>query len=210
MNQNQQNGQVPNNFLQGDIQQRIPGQQEPETQMPAPDQAPDQLPDGQPDQTPDQGQGQLPNQQPGQGQAPEQGQGQEQQPNEGQNMDAAEKQVIDLTNAERKKNGLSPLSADNSLANVAQKKSDDMKKNNYFSHNSPTHGSPFEMMQNHGEDYQTAGENIAQGQQSPEEVVDAWMKSQGHRENILNGDFTHIGIGYTQDGHYWTQMFIGK
>ncbi|MFP3471959.1 CAP domain-containing protein, partial [Micrococcus sp. SIMBA_144] len=85
------------------------------------------------------------------------------------------KQVIDLTNAERKKQGLSPLKAMPSLSDVAQEKSRDIQQKNYFSHTSPTYGSPFDMMRDFGVDFNTAGENIAQGQQTPEAVVDAWM-----------------------------------
>ncbi|MGA9289383.1 MAG: CAP domain-containing protein, partial [Anaerobacillus sp.] len=85
-----------------------------------------------------------------------------------------------------------------------------MQQKHYFSHTSPTYGSPFDMMRDFGVDFNTAGENIAQGQQTPEAVVDAWMKSEGHRKNIMNSSFTHIGVGLAQDGHYWTQMFIGK
>ncbi|MFC0273874.1 CAP domain-containing protein [Metabacillus herbersteinensis] len=141
---------------------------------------------------------------------PEQEQQQPQADQAAEGITAAETKVIELTNAERRKNGLPDLKADNPLSNVAGKKSDDMKENNYFSHTSPTYGSPFDMMRDFGVDYKTAGENIAQGQQSPEQVVQAWMKSEGHRKNILSGDFTHIGVGHTQDGNYWTQMFIGK
>ncbi len=121
-----------------------------------------------------------------------------------------EMKVIELTNAERRKNGLSDLKADASLSNVARDKSKDMQTNNYFSHTSPTHGSPFDMMRDYGISYNTAGENIAMGQRSPEEVVQAWMESEGHRKNILTGEFTHIGVGYVEEGNYWTQMFIGK
>ncbi|MGD6779473.1 CAP domain-containing protein [Sutcliffiella horikoshii] len=121
-----------------------------------------------------------------------------------------EMKVIELTNAERRKNGLSDLKADASLSNVARDKSKDMQTNNYFSHTSPTHGSPFDMMRDYGISYNTAGENIAMGQRSPEEVVQAWMDSEGHRKNILTPDFTHIGVGYVEEGNYWTQMFIGK
>jgi len=121
-----------------------------------------------------------------------------------------EQKVIELTNAERRKNGLSDLKADSALSNVAREKSKDMKAKNYFSHTSPTYGSPFDMMRDFGITYNTAGENIAMGQRSPEEVVQAWMNSEGHRKNILNGNFTHIGVGYVEDGNYWTQMFIGK
>ncbi|MFC4322957.1 CAP domain-containing protein [Litchfieldia salsa] len=121
-----------------------------------------------------------------------------------------ERKVIDLTNAERSKNGLPNLQADTQLSGVAREKSNDMQKNNYFSHTSPTYGSPFDMMRDFNVTYKTAGENIAQGQQTPEQVVQAWMNSEGHRKNILSKDFTHIGVGYQQSGHHWTQMFIGK
>lgn len=119
-------------------------------------------------------------------------------------------QVIDLTNAQRSKNGLPALKADAQLNSVAQKKSVDMQQNNYFSHTSPTYGSPFDMMRDFGVSYKSAGENIAQGQRTPQEVVNAWMNSEGHRKNILSGNFTHIGVGYEKTGHHWTQMFIGK
>ncbi|CAH0347324.1 CAP domain-containing protein [Bacillus sp. CECT 9360] len=121
-----------------------------------------------------------------------------------------EKQVVDLTNAERAKQGLKALQIDNELSKVAGIKSQDMKDKNYFSHNSPTYGSPFDMMKKFGISYRYAGENIAQGQKSPQEVVQAWMNSQGHRENIMNRNFTHIGVGHVASGNYWTQMFIGK
>lgn len=120
------------------------------------------------------------------------------------------RKVIDLTNEQRKANGLSALQADTALSNVALKKSQDMVQNNYFSHTSPTYGSPFDMMRDFGIQYKTAGENIAQGQTTPEQVVNAWMNSEGHRANILNKNFTHIGVGYDPNGHHWTQMFIGK
>ncbi|WP_345241657.1 CAP domain-containing protein [Pontibacillus salipaludis] len=121
--------------------------------------------------------------------------------------------VVELTNKERKKQGLPALKADAELRGVAQKKSEDMVKNDYFSHNSPRYGSPFEMMQNFGIDYKTAAENIAAGQQTPEKVVQQWMNSSGHRKNILNKNVTHIGIGIAEGGEmgiYWTQMFIQK
>ncbi|MEH7749497.1 CAP domain-containing protein [Neobacillus drentensis] len=119
-------------------------------------------------------------------------------------------QVIDLTNAQRSKNGLPALKADTQLNGVAQKKSLDMQQKNYFSHTSPTYGSPFDMMRDFGVTYKSAGENIAQGQRTPQEVVTAWMNSEGHRRNILSANFTHIGVGYEATGKHWTQMFIGK
>ncbi|MGE6376326.1 CAP domain-containing protein [Peribacillus muralis] len=125
-------------------------------------------------------------------------------------LSAFEQQVVKLTNAERAKQGLSALKIDTELSKVARIKSQDMKDNNYFDHNSPTYGSPFDMMKKFGISYSSAGENIAQGQQTPEEVVQGWMNSQGHRENIMNSSFTHIGVGYVESGNYWTQQFIGK
>lgn len=121
-----------------------------------------------------------------------------------------ESQVVELTNQERAKNGLQPLQVDNELSAVAREKSRDMAVNGYFDHNSPTHGSPFDMMKSYGITYNTAGENIAQGQRTPQEVVNAWMNSSGHRANILNGNFTHIGVGFVEQGNHWTQQFIGK
>ncbi|MBR1444892.1 MAG: hypothetical protein IJ583_15325 [Firmicutes bacterium] len=127
-----------------------------------------------------------------------------------QNNSSYAVQVLDLVNNERAKNGLSPLTLDNALSAVAQAKSEDMKNKNYFSHTSPTYGSPFDMMKQFGISYTYAGENIAKGQKTPEQVVTAWMNSEGHRANILNKNFTKMGLGYTASGSttYWTQMFI--
>ncbi|NDI34948.1 CAP domain-containing protein [Chengkuizengella sediminis] len=125
-------------------------------------------------------------------------------------LNAYEQEVVDLTNAERAKYGLSPLKVDEQLSEVARIKSADMQSNRYFDHTSPTYGSPFDMMKNFGVSYTSAGENIAYGQKTPEEVVNAWMNSDGHRKNILNSSYTHIGVGYVEQGNYWTQMFIGK
>ncbi|MCA0987942.1 SafA/ExsA family spore coat assembly protein [Guptibacillus algicola] len=122
-------------------------------------------------------------------------------------------QVMDLTNQERSKYGLAPLKWDWEVARVARYKSADMRDKNYFSHTSPTYGSPFQMLKNFGVSYRSAGENIAAGQSTPQEVVNAWMNSEGHRKNILNKGYTHIGVGYVSGGsygHYWTQMFISK
>ncbi|WP_110943531.1 CAP domain-containing protein [Virgibacillus senegalensis] len=121
-----------------------------------------------------------------------------------------QQEVIRLTNVERRNNGLSELKADADLTEVAQEKSTDMSENNYFSHTSPTYGSPFDMMQQFGIEYRSAAENIASGQQSAEAVVQAWMDSPGHRKNILNENLTHIGVGFDSNGNYWTQMFIQK
>ncbi|MDQ0254646.1 putative YkwD family protein [Evansella vedderi] len=140
---------------------------------------------------------------------PEQQEEQQAEPT-GEGINDFEQQVIALTNEQRRNNGLSELEGDAELSQVARKKSTDMQENNYFSHTSPTYGSPFDMIRDHGISYNGAAENIAQGQPTPEQVVDAWMNSEGHRANILNGDFTHIGVGYDENGHHWTQMFITR
>ena len=80
--------------------------------------------------------------------------------------------------------------------NSARQKSTDMASKGYFSHTSPTYGSPFDQMKANGVTYKSAAENIAMGQRTAEEVVRGWMESPGHRQNILTLDFTHIGIGY--------------
>ncbi|MCT2535158.1 CAP domain-containing protein [Aquibacillus koreensis] len=119
-------------------------------------------------------------------------------------------QVVELTNQKRQENGLPPLSADQELTEVAQVKAKDMADNNYFSHTSPTYGSPFDMMNQFGIDYTSASENIAAGQTTPEEVVRGWMNSEGHRKNILSNKSTHIGVGFYENGNQWVQMFIQK
>ncbi|MFA5527669.1 MAG: SafA/ExsA family spore coat assembly protein [Peptostreptococcales bacterium] len=124
---------------------------------------------------------------------------------------AFELEVIRLVNVERSKNGLKPLSENWELSRVARYKSEDMMSKGYFSHTSPTYGSPFDMMRNFGIRYQTAGENIAYGQKSAAQVMEGWMNSSGHRANILNANFTQIGVGYAVKSNgtpYWTQMFI--
>nr|WP_082147186.1 CAP domain-containing protein [Rubeoparvulum massiliense] len=122
-----------------------------------------------------------------------------------------ERQVVDLVNQERAKFGLPPLRHNPELARVARFKSSDMRDRHYFSHQSPTYGSPFQMMQAFRISFRSAGENIAAGQPTPNQVMQGWMNSPGHRQNILNGGFTEIGVGYVTGGsygHYWTQMFI--
>lgn len=124
-----------------------------------------------------------------------------------------QKEVVRLVNVERSKRGLSELSFNTGLSNVATLKSQDMINKNYFDHTSPTYGSPFDMMKQFNISYRTAGENIAMGQRTPAEVVNSWMNSSGHRANILNANFTDIGIGVAKSSNgtlYWTQMFIGR
>ena len=118
-----------------------------------------------------------------------------------------EEQVVVLVNQERKKAGLAPLTHRADIKNVAEKKAMDMINSNYFSHTSPNYGSPFDMLKAFGVSYRTAGENIAKGQKSPQEVMNAWMNSSGHRANILNGSYTSIGVGYYNGA--WVQLFVG-
>ncbi len=120
-----------------------------------------------------------------------------------------EKEVVRLVNEIRAKNGLKPLTENWELSRVARYKAQDMHDKKYFSHTSPTYGSPFTMIKNFGISYRTAGENIAMGYKTPQAVVDGWMNSAGHRANILNANYTQIGVGYVPSGSYWSQMFIG-
>ncbi len=122
-------------------------------------------------------------------------------------MSAYQSQVVDIVNQERAKAGLSALKVDALLTKVATEKARDMDVNNYFSHTSPTYGSPFDMMRQFGVTYSYAGENIASGQRTPQEVMTAWMNSAGHRANILNSNFTKIGVGYVNGE--WVQEFTG-
>jgi uncharacterized YkwD family protein len=124
-----------------------------------------------------------------------------------------ESEVVTLVNQERAKLGLAPLKNNIDLSNVARTKSKDMATNNYFSHTSPTYGSPFDMMKKFGITYSYAGENIAMGQPTAASVMEGWMNSPGHKANILSENFTEIGVGIATDENgsiYWTQQFIGK
>lgn len=124
---------------------------------------------------------------------------------------AQENEVIRLVNAERSKQGLQPLKPNWQLSRVARYKSQDMVNKGYFSHTSPTYGSPFRMMEAFGIKFSAAGENIAKGQRTPKEVMTGWMNSPGHRANILNPSYTEIGVGLAGGGNSancWTQMFI--
>jgi uncharacterized YkwD family protein len=116
-------------------------------------------------------------------------------------------QVVSLVNQERAKASLGALAVNKRLSNMAMVKAQDMKNNNYFDHNSPTYGSPFDMMKQFGITYHYAGENIAMGQRTPREVMTAWMDSPGHKANILNKNFTSIGVAY-YNGE-WVQEFTG-
>ena len=124
---------------------------------------------------------------------------------------ALENEVIRLTNAERTKRGLPALKTNWQLSRCARYKSQDMINKNYFAHQSPTYGSPFDMIESFGISMAAGGENIAMGQRTPQEVVTAWMNSPGHRSNILSTAYTEIGVGLAKSKNgtcYWTQMFI--
>jgi len=127
-------------------------------------------------------------------------------------MNSNEKEVFDLINKQRANNGLDALKVDSEVQRVARIKAEDMVNNNYFSHNSPTYGSPFDMLKNFGISYKTAGENIA-ANSSNSGAVNAWMNSSGHKANILNKNFNYTGIGVVSSQKYgkmYVQIFIGK
>ncbi|MDX8045212.1 CAP domain-containing protein [Gracilibacillus sp. S3-1-1] len=125
-------------------------------------------------------------------------------------LDGYVQKVVELTNQARNENGVDTVNFDHDVANVAQNKAEEMADRNYFSHTSPTYGSPFDMLKAFDVEYTRASENIAAGQSTPEEVVESWLHSEGHRKNLLDPNVSHIGVGYSPDGNYWTQMFIRK
>lgn len=131
---------------------------------------------------------------------------------EGSGATTEEIELLKLINAERTKNGLSELKFDAEVQRVAQIKAKDLVDNNYFSHNSPTYGSPFDMMKSFGVTYKAAGENIA-GNSTLQGAVTAWMNSEGHKANILSNAYNYTGIGVVESPKYgkiMVQMFIGK
>lgn len=128
-----------------------------------------------------------------------------------QGLNADEQRMLDLVNAARAEAGLKPLQADMALVKLARLKAQDMINNNYFDHTSPTYGSPFDMMKAAGITYRYAGENLA-GAPTVDTAHTNLMNSPGHRANILNANFTKVGIGVVNGGPYgkmFVQMFIG-
>lgn len=120
--------------------------------------------------------------------------------------------ILQLANAERAKVGSKALKSNTELNKLATMKSQDIVEKNYFSHQSPTYGSPFDMMKTYGVSYMYAGENLAIDS-GADKAHNAWMNSEGHKKNLLNPDFTEIGIGLYPKGngsYAYTQMFIGK
>jgi len=127
-------------------------------------------------------------------------------------MTADEKEVFNLINKQRTNNGLQALKVDEEVQRVAKIKAQDMVDNNYFSHNSPTYGSPFDMLKSFKISYKTAAENIA-ANSSNSGAVNSWMNSSGHKANILNNSYNYTGIGIVTSSKYgkiFVQMFIGK
>lgn len=125
-------------------------------------------------------------------------------------LSADEQQMLNLVNQERKQSGLNELKIHEGLVKLARLKSKDMIDLGYFAHQSPTYGSPFDMMRNTGIAYSYAGENLA-GASTVARAHTSLMNSPGHRANILNPNYTHVGIGIVNGGNYgkmFTQMFI--
>lgn len=127
-----------------------------------------------------------------------------------------ETQVLNLTNAFRAENGLPPLSLNPQLAIAAETHSNNMAQQDFFSHTGADGSSAGDRAQDAGYSSSFVGENIAAGYSTPEAVVQGWIDSQGHRENLLNPDYEEIGIGYVlldndtgtvNYNHYWTQVF---
>ncbi|MEG6584134.1 CAP domain-containing protein [Dendrosporobacter sp. 1207_IL3150] len=126
-------------------------------------------------------------------------------------ISAQEQQMVNLVNQERAKQGLPALQVDSRLVKVSRMKSQDMISNNYFGHQSPTYGSPFDLLKSQGITYKYAGENLA-GAGTVAKAHEILMNSAGHRANILDPRFTKIGIGIISGGPYGlmvTQTFIG-
>ncbi len=122
-------------------------------------------------------------------------------------ISAEEKKLFDLINQERQKAGVSPLQIDEKVFKAARIKSQDMNDKSYFSHTSPTFGSSTTLLKNEGVSYRYFGENIAKNY-SVESAHNSLMNSDGHRKNILNPNYTHVGIGIVNG--YYTEIFIGK
>ncbi|MEV5274763.1 CAP domain-containing protein [Streptomyces werraensis] len=127
-------------------------------------------------------------------------------------LDRTAAEVVELTNRERARAGLPPLSRDPLLTTAAQAHSADMVARDFYAHTAPDGSRPWDRAAAAGSRCRTVGENIACGQRSAAEVVRGWMNSPGHRANILKPEFTRIGVGFAGGGRagtYWTQLFGG-
>lgn len=170
-----------------------------------PEEAPDEQPDEQPDETPD-NTPQLPdNSRPEE--TPDNGTEQQPEDDTGSMQGDFASQVVALVNAERAKHGLSALKVDAKVQQAALVRAKETAQS--FSHTRPNGSSFSTALTEAGVSYRRAGENIAYGQSTPQQVMNAWMNSSGHRANILNENFTTIGVGYTviNGTAYWTQLF---
>lgn len=126
---------------------------------------------------------------------------------ENENIQNYAQRVLDLVNIERRKAGVKPLVLSDELMRAAAVRSQEITQ--VFSHTRPDGTKFSSLVSRHG---RRIGENIAGGYQTPEDVVDGWMHSDGHRKNILHPDFTELGVGYayeenSQYKHYWVQIF---
>ena len=176
--------------------------QPPEEETPPAEEAPPQEEPGEapPQETPDE---ETPQETP-----PAQEEPDEDAPEESGGVQEAAEAVTSLVNAARQDAGLSELELDADLCAAAQARAQEIAQS--FSHTRPDGSSCFTILEEFGISYRAAGENIAMGQRTPEEVMDGWMNSSGHRANILNGTFTSIGVGYYVDGAgaaHWVQIF---
>lgn len=183
-----------------------------------PEQTPDETPDEQPDETPEETPDEQPEETPDntpqlpEGSRPEEtpDNGTEQNPednNNGTSQGDFASQVVALVNAERAKQGLSALTIDTKVQQAALVRAKESAQS--FSHTRPNGSSFSTALTEAGVSYRTAGENIAYGQSTPQQVMNAWMNSSGHRANILNANYTTIGVGYTviNGTAYWAQLF---
>ena len=130
------------------------------------------------------------------------------QPDQNGSVSAYAAKVVELVNAERAKAGLQPVKANSRMMGAAEVRAKEIERS--FSHTRPD-GSGFStVLTQNGVSFRGSGENIAYGQPTPEAVMETWMNSAGHRGNILNGQFTDIGVGYYENGSgvgYWVQVF---
>lgn len=125
-----------------------------------------------------------------------------------------EQEIIRLTNIERQKIGAPPVIMDKNLMKFARQKAQDMADNNYFNHISPNLGAPVDVVKSNNISFNCVSENISAGQKTPQSVVEAWLNSPTHRENLLNPELKYIGVGMginsnSKFHYYWSQQFIG-
>lgn len=197
-----------------EMPEEIPEEQPDETPDNTPDETPDEQPDETPEETPDEQPEETPDNTPQlpEGSRPEEtpDNGTEQNPednNNGTSQGDFASQVVALVNAERTKQGLSALTIDTKVQQAALVRAKESAQS--FSHTRPNGSSFSTALTEAGVSYRTAGENIAYGQSTPQQVMNAWMNSSGHRANILNANYTTIGVGYTviNGTAYWAQLF---